>query len=122
MTDMPQKSSTKKGILFVVLHLSLLFSSLGGVASKMAAGSPMFSMRFFFYYGLVLFIMFVYAVVWQQILKYIPLTMAFSNKPVSLVWGMVWGALFFKEEIRWNMILGSLIIFAGIYMVVTSDE
>lgn len=120
---MNEKSNTKMSLkLFLALHASLLFSSLGGVASKMAAGEKLFSTAFFFYYGLVLLIMFGYAVIWQQILKHVPLTVAFSNKPVSLVWGMVWGALFFQEVITWKMILGAAVIFAGIYLVVTDDE
>lgn len=36
--------------------------------------------------------------VWQQILHYLPLTFAYANKGVSLVWGMIWGALFFQEK------------------------
>lgn len=108
--------------IFLALHLSLLFSSFGGVASKMAGTSRMFSLRFFIFYGLVLVIMFGYAIVWQQILKYVPLTVAFSNKPVGLVWGMLWGSLFFHEIITWRMILGAAIIFIGIFLVVTSDE
>ncbi|WP_230406874.1 DMT family transporter [Blautia liquoris] len=107
---------------FLLLHISLLFSSLSGVCSKLAAGQKFLSLRFFFYYGLVLVIMFGYAVIWQQILKRMPLTVAYSNKPISLIWGMVWGALIFKERITWKMILGAAIIFAGIYLVVTDDE
>ena len=74
------------------------------------------------WYFAVLLIMAVYAVIWQQILKKLPLTVAYANKPVSLIWGMVWGTLIFKETITWNMILGAVIIFAGIYLVVTADE
>lgn len=107
---------------FLLLHISLLFSSLSGVCSKLAAGQKFLSLRFFFYYGLVLVIMFGYAVIWQQVLKRMPLTVAYSNKPISLIWGMVWGALIFKERITWKMILGAAIIFAGIYLVVTDDE
>lgn len=107
---------------FLLLHISLLFSSLSGVCSKLAAGQKFLSLWFFFYYGLVLVIMFGYAVIWQQILKRMPLTVAYSNKPISLIWGMVWGALIFKERITWKMILGAAIIFAGIYLVVTDDE
>lgn len=77
---------------------------------------------FVLWYGGVLGIMAVYAVVWQQILKKLPLTVAYANKPVSLVWGMLWGSFIFHEKITWNMILGALVIFAGIYLVVTSDE
>lgn len=108
--------------LFMVLHVSLLFSSLSGVASKMAANQRVLSMEFCFYYGLVLVIMFGYAFLWQQILKRVPLTVAFANKPITLVWGMVLGKLIFGEIITWNMLLGAAIIFFGIYLVVTSNE
>lgn len=66
--------------------------------------------------------MFGYAIAWQQILKRMPLTVAYANKPVSLIWGMVWGTLIFKEGITWKMILGAVIIFAGICLVVSEDE
>lgn len=108
--------------LLLLLHVSLLFSSLSGVCSKMAANQKLFSPAFFFYYGLVLFIMFGYAIAWQQILKRMPLTVAYANKPVSLIWGMFWGWLIFDEKINWKMLLGAAIIFVGIYLVVSEDE
>ncbi|MDD3277359.1 MAG: EamA family transporter [Lachnospiraceae bacterium] len=108
--------------ILLALHISLLFSSLSGVCSKMAANQKLFSLPFLFYYGMVLVIMFGYAIVWQQILKRMPLTVAYANRPVSLVWGMIWGALIFSETITWNMILGAVVIFAGIYLVVTEHE
>lgn len=108
--------------VFVALQLSLLFSSLSGAASKMAAREPFFSLKWIFYYGMVLAILFGYAIIWQQILKYVPLTVAYANKPVGLLWGMVWGSLLFDEKITWNMIFGALIIFGGIYLMVTEHE
>lgn len=81
-----------------------------------------FSIPFLFWFGLVFVIMFGYAVVWQQILKRMPLTVAYANKPVTLVWGIVWGSLIFGEKITWNMLAGAAVIFAGIYLVVSSDE
>ncbi len=119
---MTQKRTSINWKVFLALHLSLFFSSLGGVASKLAANEPFLSLRFCFFYGLVLLIMLGYAFLWQQILKRLPLIFAYANKGVSLVWGMIWGVLFFKEKITWNMVLGAGIIFIGIYLVVTSDE
>lgn len=117
------KGNRKKTSLwiYVILHISLMFSSISGLLSKKAAYADFFSPEWFaFYFGMLL-IMFLYAVVWQQILRYLPLSVAYANKPVGLAWGMIWGALFFQEKITWNMILGSLIIFIGIYLVVTAD-
>ena len=118
-----QKESRKNSpvIVYAVLHLSLILSSLSGVCSKMA-GRQESTGGFLFWYGGVLVIMALYAVIWQQILKYLPLTQAYANKPVGLIWGMIWGRLFFGETITLKMILGSAVIFAGVLLVVTGDE
>ena len=115
--------SSKKSI-FLMLHISLLFSSLSGVCSKMASRytDNIFSLQFIFWFGLVFVIMFGYAIIWQQILKRMPLTVAYANKPVTLIWGIIWGKLIFDEKITWSMILGACIIFAGIYLVTSGDK
>lgn len=107
-----------------MLHISLLFSSLSGVCSKMASRytDNIFSVNFIFWFGLVFVIMFGYAIIWQQILKRMPLTVAYANKPVTLIWGIIWGKLIFDEKITWNMLLGACIIFAGIYFVTSGDR
>ena len=118
----PKKVNRISVPILILLHVSLLFSSLSGVCSKMAANQPFLSLPFFLWYGTVLVIRFGYAIVWQQILKRMPLTVAYANKPVGLIWGMLWGSLIFQERITWNMILGAGVIFVGICLVVTSDE
>ncbi len=120
---MSNYGNVKKG-LFLLLHVSLLCSSLSGVCSKMASGytDDIFSPQFIFWFGLVFVIMFGYAVIWQQILKRMPLTVAYANKPVTLIWGIIWGKLIFGERITLNMILGACIIFAGIYLVTSGDK
>ena len=64
----------------------------------------------------------IYAIFWQQILKIFSLTTAFLNKAVTIVWGMIWGALFFSEEIKINMIIGAIIVLIGIVLVVKDSE
>ena len=64
----------------------------------------------------------VYAVAWQQILKHFDLSTAFCNKAVTVIWGMVFGAIIFHEKITWNMIIGAVIVIVGVIMVVKSDE
>ena len=116
-----QKKEHRAGTL-IVLHLALILSSLSGVCSKRAANQPFLSWKFCLYFGLVLVIMFAYAIIWQQILKRMPLTVAYANRPVTLVWGIIWGAWIFKEQITWNMLLGAAVIFLGIYLVVSEHE
>ena len=65
-----KKGRTK---VIVFLHIVLMIYSLLGICSKLAAGEEFLSVRFIFYYGIVLTNLFVYAIVWQQIIKRMPL-------------------------------------------------
>lgn len=88
----------------------------------MASGQDSFSIGFFMFYGLELAILVIYALLWQQVLKFIPLTVAFCNKAITIIWGMVWGALIFNETITPFMVIGSVIVLIGIILVVTEHE
>ena len=107
---------------YVILHLILFISSLGGICSKTAAGKPFLSFDFCFYYGLTLFILIVYALVWQQILKSVPLNIAYVNKSVTLIWGMIWGTIVFKEQITLTNIIGAAAVIAGVLIMTTGGE
>ena len=79
----------------------------------MAAAQELFSFKFFFFYGMVLFLLFFYALAWQRILKYMPLTIAYANKGITIIWGIFWGAILFKEAITIKTIIGGAIILAN---------
>lgn len=107
---------------YVLLHIIIAMYSLAAVCSKMAAGSEFGSLGFFAWYAAVLALLFVYALVWQQILKRLNLTSAYANKGVTMVWGMLWGALFFSERISIWMIIGAAVVFVGIILIASADE
>lgn len=116
------KNKTEKIKPFVFLHIELFLLSLGGICSKFAGRYEFLSFWFLFFYGLVILNLGVYAIVWQQIIKKLPLNTAYSNKAVSIVWGILWGLLFFHEQIKWNMIFGAAIVIVGVIIVVRADE
>lgn len=108
--------------VFLALHLLLLFYSLSSVLSKLAAAEPFLSLRFCLYYGGMFLILVIYALGWQQILKRLPLTVAFANKAVTLVWSMVFGALLFKEQIGLNQLIGCALAVAGVILFVQPEK
>ncbi len=114
--------SSKKIKVYAILHLMLFIYSFGGIASKTASSQPFLSINFFVFYGIMLLILFMYAIFWQQILKHIPLTIAFANKAIIIIWGILWGNILFGETISLKMIIGAIIIIAGILLVVTDNE
>ncbi|MBQ7203694.1 MAG: transporter [Eubacterium sp.] len=106
----------------VLLHCLLFFFSFSGVFSKFASKQDFLSVKFCLLYVGIIAILGIYAIAWQQILKHIPLTTAFCNKAVSIIWGIVWGALIFKEQVKINMIIGAAIVIIGVIIVVKSDD
>jgi len=114
-----QKTDKK---VFLALHLLLLFYSCSSVLSKLAAGQEFLSWGFILCYGGMFMILVVYAIGWQQILKRLPLTVAFANKAVTLVWSMVFGALLFKESIQLNQLIGCALAVAGVVLFVQPDD
>lgn len=112
----------KKNFLsFFALHIVLAVYSFLGIFSKLAAKEKILSFKFLVYYGLVLLGLFIYAIVWQQLLKKLPLVTAYANKAVTVIWGIVWGFLFFDEPVTIKKIIGAAIIIVGVYFVVSSD-
>lgn len=80
------------------------------------------SLQFCLCYTGVLAILGIYAIGWQQIIKRMPLTTAFANKAVTVVWGIIWGFLFFHEEITLGKLLGAALVISGIVLYVTADK
>ena len=112
----------KKARYLIILHIILALFSISGIFSKLAAGEEMLSAKWIVYYGAVLAFLFVYAIAWQQIIKKMPIVTAYANKAVMVIWGIIWGFVFFSEVITIQKIIGAIIITAGVYLVVTGDE
>lgn len=106
---------------YVILHGLMVLYSLGAVCSKSASRHPFFSAGFWLFYGLAFAVLAVYAVVWQQLIKRIPLVTGYANKAVTVIWGLLWGRLFFEEAITVQGVLGAALIMLGIYIVVKAD-
>ena len=112
--------SSKMKTLFA-LHLLLMLYSVASLCSKAAAGEPFLSPRFCLFYGGVIALLGIYALGWQQVLKRLPLTTAYSNRAVVIVWGMIWGALIFAEAITPAKVVGAALIIAGIVLFSRAD-
>lgn len=123
MIKMNKKKNFKSKIgSMIFLHLTFLVYSLASVFSKKAGAEEVFSIRFLLFYGMVLFILMLYAVLWQQNLKRLPLVTAYANKAVTVIWGMVWGILLWREKVSLNNVIGAVIIMFGVAMIATEEK
>lgn len=67
-------------------------------------------------------VMGLYAVLWQQVLKRIELSLAYMFKGTSIVFVMMLAHVLFDEQITWNNIAGAIIIISGIVLYANSSE
>lgn len=111
---------SKLKVLFL-LHIMLMIYSMSGICSKMAAKETFLSLGFCFYYAIIILLLGLYAIGWQQIIKRLPLTTAFANKAVTVVWGIIWGAVFFHEAITVNKVIGATMVITGVVFYAKAD-
>ena len=106
----------------ISIHIVMAIFSISGVFSKLAANEEALTFKWIMYYGMVLVLLFVYAIVWQQIIKKMPIVTAYANKAVTVIWGIIWGTIIFNESVTIQKLIGAAIIIGGVYLVVSSDE
>lgn len=107
---------------YIVLYGAFIVYSLCGLFSKLASSYELLSLPFLGYYACSIFVLAIYAFLWQKVLKRFALNVAFANKPAATVLTMLWGIVFFREKISWNMILGIVIVVAGMLLAGAEDE
>lgn len=107
--------------VLVLLHVMLMIYSMSGICSKKASSADFLSLEFCVFYGIIILLLGFYAIGWQKIIKKLPLTTAFANKAVTVIWGMVWGTLFFKENITIGKIIGAFLIICGVVIFAYAD-
>lgn len=111
----------KKIKTLFALHILLMVYSTSGIFSKLAAQETFLSFKFCLFYGAVIALLGIYAIFWQQIIKRLPLTTAFANKAVTVVWGIVWGIVFFHENVTFPKIVGAIFVIAGVVLYAKAD-
>lgn len=112
----------KKIRMFFMLHFMLMIYSMSGIFSKKAAAEQFLSIQFCLYYGTIIILLGVYAIGWQQIIKKLPLATAYANKAITVVWGLIWGSLFFGETITVGKMIGVILVILGIVLYVILDD
>ena len=113
------KSSNAKTLLF--LQLLLMLYSLSGVLSKLASGAPFMSWQFMCCYGGIIALLGIYAIGWQQVIKRMPLTSAYANRAVTVIWGIIWGVVFFQESVTLPKVFGAILVLSGVALFAFAD-
>ncbi len=102
---------------FLFLQFTVLIYSLGSIFSKFASREAFLSFKYILFMGLMIFSLGIYAILYQQVLKKMPLTLAFANKGTTVLWSIVLGYLIFNEKVTLFNVLGASIVLLGIIII-----
>lgn len=111
----------KKISTYLFLYFALFLYSLTSIASKYASAEPFLSFKYLLFMGIQFGILAVYAILWQLILKKIPLSVAYANKGMTIFLGMIFGYFLFQEKVTLFNIIGTAIIAVGTIIMTTED-
>ncbi|PHD26749.1 hypothetical protein [Bacillus wiedmannii] len=106
---------------YIFLHVAFFLYSIIMVYMKWAANFSVGSISFFIAYMILVILLFGYAIIWQQVIKPFEISKAYSHRGVIILWGLLWSVVFFGDAIKWNNLVGAVIIIIGI-VVVVKDE
>ena len=98
------------------LQLIIIIYTIAGIMAKLASlGEHLWWIITFLL--LDVFLLGIYAIFWQQLIKIFPLSVAYANRAMSLLWSAIWAGLIFGEQITGKQWVAIGLVVMGIIMV-----
>ncbi len=107
-------SAERKGLVYLVLIGAFLIYSFAPLLSKAASAHSFLSLPYLLYLGGAVLTLGIYAIIWQQIIKRIPVSDAYMFKGTSIIFVLLLSHLLFGEAITLQNYIGAAIIIGGI--------
>lgn len=107
----------KKLRQYLGLVIAFVIYSLSSIFIKYASLHNILSKKYWVFYVMAIFLLMIYAFLWQRILRRFSLFFAYSAKSMVIIFVLLWSLLIFNERILIQNIIGSLLIILGIVVV-----
>ena len=96
---MLNKIFSRRRNVYILAFIAIFIESFSSVCLKLAGNYPIMSKSYIIYYIATVAVMGIYAVLWQILLEYMPLTTAYLRKGISYILLYLWAFLIFHEHI-----------------------
>ncbi len=121
MTDSTPAKKQVQAVLY--LQGIIIVYTFSGVFGKLATrGHAFMSPEFLLWVFADILVLGIYALLWQQALKRFDLHVAYANRSMATVWGLVWAAVVFGEQVTPMNVAGTACILAGTFLVNADDK
>lgn len=101
----------------LLLQLGVVIYTCAGILGKLASSYELFSVPFLALYAGEILVLAIYAVLWQQMIARVELSVAYANRGMSLLWSSLWAVLLFSEYLSPQNLLGIAVVTAGIILI-----
>lgn len=101
----------------LLLQLGVVIYTCAGILGKLASSYELFSVPFLALYAGELLVLAIYAVLWQQMIARVELSVAYANRGMSLLWSSLWAVLLFREHLSPQNLLGIAVVTVGIVLI-----
>lgn len=101
----------------ILVAITFVIFSGTGICSKLASMHPFLSMPYLIYFSCVIFLLALYAVLWQKVLNFMSLSRAYLFKSVTILFALTYSHFLFSEIITKTNIIGALLIIGGITLL-----
>lgn len=99
--------------ILLMMTAFLIYSSTG-IFSKLTSMQDFLSLNYLLFFSLIILALAIYAVLWQIVLKKVPLAQAFLFKSTGIVFALVYAHFLFDEKVTFINIVGATFIIIGI--------
>ena len=110
------QSKTSKLPVYAALLGANLIYACESVFIKLASRQEQFSPRYILFLACALAVLGLYAIVWQQIIKRVPISEAYMFKGTALIFVLLISVIFLGEHITLANVIGAAMIVSGIIL------
>lgn len=96
-------------IIYCLFSLSSVFMKFASLQSNLIYKGLLFCLS--------IGVLGIFSILWQKLLSKLNLTKAYYFKGTTLIWGLIYGVLIFKEKVSINMIIGVIVSLVGVILI-----
>ena len=105
----------------ILLQAIIVIYTISSIMAKFASAGETLE-KIILFFGLDLMFLGIYAICWQQMIKIFPLSVAYANRAMALLWSAVWARIIFGEQITVKQIFAIGLVIVGTVIINTEKQ
>ena len=105
----------------ILLQAIIIIYTISSIMAKFASGGETLE-KIVLFFGLDLLFLGIYAICWQQMIKIFPLSVAYANRAMALLWSAIWAKIIFGESISGRQMFAIGLVIIGTMIINTEKQ